>query len=138
MRMEPEHIDAAQLIVDLLTSRRVEPGTVDELQRSHLAIVGHFLECGPCRAVRDRLGPREVMPQDQCCDRLRALIIAYGMVARTIVRDDGSHGPAVLPAAPVPGRPHFRCPACRATSYNPTDIAEGYCGNCHAFTRARS
>lgn len=26
------------------------------------------------------------------------------------------------------------CPECHMTSYNPHDIAEGYCGNCHAWT----
>jgi protein-arginine kinase activator protein McsA len=26
------------------------------------------------------------------------------------------------------------CPECGMTSYNPNDVAEGYCGNCHAFT----
>jgi hypothetical protein len=28
------------------------------------------------------------------------------------------------------------CPVCRMTSYNPTDIAQGYCGNCHDYTGA--
>ena len=27
------------------------------------------------------------------------------------------------------------CPRCGRTSYNPFDIAEGYCGNCHDWTR---
>lgn len=26
------------------------------------------------------------------------------------------------------------CPACFATSHNPNDVREGYCGNCHAWT----
>jgi len=26
------------------------------------------------------------------------------------------------------------CPRCGMTSYNPNDIAEGYCGNCHDWT----
>lgn len=26
------------------------------------------------------------------------------------------------------------CPVCNMRSYNPTDIAEGYCGNCHDWT----
>lgn len=34
-------------------------------------------------------------------------------------------------------RPSFTCPKCEMTSYNPNDIAQGYCGNCHEFT-ARS
>lgn len=26
------------------------------------------------------------------------------------------------------------CPVCGKTSYHPTDINEGYCGNCHDYT----
>lgn len=31
----------------------------------------------------------------------------------------------------------FTCPQCSATSANPTDIAEGYCGVCHDWTAPR-
>jgi hypothetical protein len=34
-----------------------------------------------------------------------------------------------------PAVPHFTCPVCGCTSYNPHDIREGYCGNCHDWTR---
>jgi hypothetical protein len=27
----------------------------------------------------------------------------------------------------------FVCPVCKSESYNFNDIAEGYCGRCHAF-----
>lgn len=27
------------------------------------------------------------------------------------------------------------CPRCSRTSYNPNDVREGYCGNCHDYTR---
>lgn len=27
----------------------------------------------------------------------------------------------------------YTCPNCNATSYNPTDEAERYCGNCHRY-----
>jgi hypothetical protein len=30
--------------------------------------------------------------------------------------------------------PSITCPVCGMTSYNPTDVAEGYCGNCHDWT----
>lgn len=30
-------------------------------------------------------------------------------------------------------RPHFTCPRCAATSWNPNDIAQLYCGRCHLF-----
>lgn len=32
--------------------------------------------------------------------------------------------------------PCYTCPRCHMTSYNPNDIAEGYCGNCHDWTSA--
>lgn len=28
----------------------------------------------------------------------------------------------------------FTCPQCGRTSYNPNDLREGYCGNCHDWT----
>ncbi len=34
--------------------------------------------------------------------------------------------------------PRFTCPRCERTSYNPTDIREGYCGACHIFTKLRA
>jgi uncharacterized membrane protein YgcG len=30
-------------------------------------------------------------------------------------------------------KPHFTCPRCDATSWNPHDIANRYCGRCHIF-----
>ena len=30
---------------------------------------------------------------------------------------------------------HITCPLCRFTSYNEHDIAQGYCGRCHWWTR---
>lgn len=32
----------------------------------------------------------------------------------------------------------FTCPVCRMVSFNPDDIANGYCGNCHEVTAALS
>lgn len=32
--------------------------------------------------------------------------------------------------------PTFTCPKCGATSAHPKDVEEGYCGNCHRWTRA--
>ena len=29
----------------------------------------------------------------------------------------------------------FRCPVCNMVSHHPMDMAEGYCGNCHDWTR---
>ena len=33
--------------------------------------------------------------------------------------------------------PSITCPKCGMTSYNPNDIREGYCGNCHDWTTPR-
>lgn len=41
------------------------------------------------------------------------------------------HGKYVTPA----DVPSFKCPRCGAVSYNAYDIAEAYCGVCHAWTR---
>lgn len=38
-----------------------------------------------------------------------------------------------LQTAEVPDR-RFQCPRCGARSSHPEDIANGYCGACHAFT----
>ena len=32
--------------------------------------------------------------------------------------------------------PSITCPVCHLTSYNPNDVSEGYCGNCHDWTGA--
>lgn len=32
--------------------------------------------------------------------------------------------------------PSFTCPRCGAVSHNCKDVAEGYCGRCHDWTRA--
>jgi rubrerythrin len=40
-----------------------------------------------------------------------------------------SSGFVADPAEP----PSFVCPLCDARSYNPNDIAQRYCGRCHAF-----
>lgn len=44
-----------------------------------------------------------------------------------------NEGAIVMPPDP----PSITCPNCGATSYNPNDIREGYCGNCHDFTSPR-
>jgi protein-arginine kinase activator protein McsA len=33
--------------------------------------------------------------------------------------------------------PSITCPQCRMTSYNATDIRQGYCGNCRDWTTPR-
>lgn len=34
------------------------------------------------------------------------------------------------------GVPSITCPRCGMTSFHPTDIQYGWCGNCHAYTGA--
>lgn len=36
-----------------------------------------------------------------------------------------------------PVHPSITCPRCNMTSYNPNDIREGYCGNCHDWTTTK-
>ena len=38
---------------------------------------------------------------------------------------------AIDPDSPPPS---FTCPRCGMRSYNPNDVAESYCGNCHDWT----
>jgi hypothetical protein len=33
-------------------------------------------------------------------------------------------------------QPSITCPVCGMTSWNPTDVAQGYCGHCHDWTAA--
>ena len=33
--------------------------------------------------------------------------------------------------------PNFTCPRCHRTTYNPTDVEQGYCGGCHDWTRPK-
>ena len=35
----------------------------------------------------------------------------------------------------INGTPMFTCSRCGMTSYNPNDLREGYCANCHSFVR---
>jgi len=35
-------------------------------------------------------------------------------------------------------QPNFTCPRCHRTTYNPTDVEQGYCGACHDWTRPKS
>jgi hypothetical protein len=41
-------------------------------------------------------------------------------------------------ARPATSEPSITCPVCAMTSYNPNDIREGYCGNCHEFTGVKT
>lgn len=55
---------------------------------------------------------------------------------------DLASGSVVAPADRLAGRmtdnstyrESFTCPRCGMTSYNPTDVAERYCGHCHDWT----
>lgn len=35
---------------------------------------------------------------------------------------------------PADEQPSITCPVCELTSYNPNDVATGYCGKCHDWT----
>jgi hypothetical protein len=42
------------------------------------------------------------------------------------------HGTNWRKDTPTPPPPRYTCPLCGATSWNPTDAAEGHCGRCGA------
>lgn len=44
------------------------------------------------------------------------------------------HEYAPAQSSPVEQVNTITCPQCGMTSYNPNDIAQGYCGNCHDWT----
>lgn len=48
--------------------------------------------------------------------------------------------PVLQPSVLQPSvlQPSITCPRCGRTSYNPNDIREGYCGNCHDWTSAKA
>jgi hypothetical protein len=46
---------------------------------------------------------------------------------------------SVMAGGPSPAKvppPSITCPECGLTSFNPSDIREGYCGACHDWTRS--
>jgi ribosomal protein S27AE len=52
------------------------------------------------------------------------------------VTDPDNWLPVYVDAEPEKLLPRsITCPRCGRTSYNPTDIDEGYCGACHDWTR---
>lgn len=50
----------------------------------------------------------------------------------------GNPDPGVQAAIERGKQPSITCPVCGMTSYNPNDIREGYCGNCHDWTQEPS
>jgi hypothetical protein len=50
----------------------------------------------------------------------------------------GNPDPGVQAAIERAEQGSITCPRCLMTSYNPNDIREGYCGNCHDWTRGSS
>lgn len=59
-------------------------------------------------------------PEDRC------LGCGTGQVQPGRIRCDKCGKPLVFPKS-------FVCPDCKAESFNPNDIANRYCGRCHAF-----
>lgn len=42
---------------------------------------------------------------------------------------ESPNSPKIVP------QPSYTCPRCGRTSYNPNDLAQRYCGACHAFEK---
>lgn len=67
-------------------------------------------------------------------------LLRAGYVAQLVVPRDMTRGEAdrlcqyVQSLAIGEPLPSFRCPRCGAQSFNPKDVAAGYCGACHDFT----
>ena len=92
-------------------SGRTPPMTAPNPDERYQIVVTH-------RAVHDAiiraLGPNAVLaPMPSAEDDLPT----YGVVPRVVVEASS-----------------FTCPSCGRTSYHPEDVANGYCGACHAFT----
>ena len=52
---------------------------------------------------------------------------------RRYLNADGTVNLSPFPELDEAIRPSFTCPVCRMTSFNLNDVANRYCGNCHAF-----
>ena len=54
--------------------------------------------------------------------------------------DDGTPDVEVVKQLdyPLPVPSSITCPRCGAVSYNPHDIAAGYCGQCHDWTTLKA
>jgi ribosomal protein L37E len=60
---------------------------------------------------------------------------AAGRMLRNILDPDLPPGPPYMHA--VTNGPSITCPRCGMTSWNGTDVEQGYCGHCHDWTSAR-
>lgn len=54
-----------------------------------------------------------------------------------VARNGAWHPGPIAGCRKCPEPERFRCPRCGMTSAHPTDLAEGYCGNCHDWTGRR-
>lgn len=70
-----------------------------------------------------------------CRTDLEAELVACALWAFVNSRPLLAEAAAALPPEAEP--PSITCPECQMTSYNPNDIATGYCGKCHKFTSNR-
>lgn len=70
------------------------------------------------------------------CDRCKAGDHCRGASDRPLTPEDirakimGSYKCICRECLPIP---HLTCPYCLATSWNPEDIENRYCGSCHRF-----
>lgn len=71
--------------------------------------------------------------------QLKGMLLGAGVDGGVIIkmmREADARFEAIrdMDRAPREDPPSFTCPKCGMTSYHPTDIKEGYCGNCHDWT----
>lgn len=60
---------------------------------------------------------------------------AVGHMLHAILNPPGAPGPPYMHT--LTDTPSITCPVCGMTSYNETDIEQGFCGNCHDWTTPR-
>jgi hypothetical protein len=59
-------------------------------------------------------------------------VYSEALVRSYLTPEENAH--LTIQVEPEDKERNFTCPICHLTSYNLNDEAQGYCGNCHAFT----
>lgn len=126
-------------IVDVLTPKRVGVGVLHYKTADWPAVIAVHLT-----GKIDNKGPDVSLIVALDAERAAGLIVQLqemlldagvpGDTIRTMMREAESKLEEVLaPSRTEP--PSFTCPLCKMTSYHPDDVANSYCGNCHAFIK---
>jgi hypothetical protein len=74
----------------------------------------------------------EEWPHRDRSDRLMSLVLASCACGSCKSYMVATINDLLRPAVRM-AQPSIACPSCGKTSYNPTDVSERFCGNCHLF-----